>query len=187
MTSNPINSQPASPATQQEKHFTARIRPSYTGNNAVRWQPVFDKMIDSGEDREVMCSTTGYKSRTLYIHANDALLWLMEFSPNKTRYSALRAQITISQYEDRIVLKFKRSLKIIGATQLETVEKKQTWRNDLQEWLENAKDGEIWDTRKLYNEFSILTAEDKTWLVTLLAPLSGVEMNQGEDWIKVMR
>lgn len=182
MPDTPTKIQSTSPKDYSKYSFPTRA--SYTPSNAAQFKAVFDKMMETQENQEILSSVSKLKPNTLYIKANDALKWLAECHPTEAdRYSLLKSRVSIRKLDDRILIYFKTSMAHTISAAAVVVKPGVQWKDELVEWLEKAQDGDIWERQ----EISIHT-DDKKWLTNLLAGLGGgVEAEIKENSVRIMR
>lgn len=182
MSDNSTKIQSTSPQDYSKYAFPTRA--SYTPSNAAQFKAVFDKMMETQENQEILSSVSKLKPNTLYIKANDALKWLAECHPSEAdRYSLLKSRVSIRKLDDRILIYFKTSMAHTISKATVAVKPGVSWKDELVEWLEKAQDGDMWEKDKI----SVLS-EEKKWLMNLLAGLGdGVEADIKENSVRIMR
>jgi len=162
-------------------------RPSYSPDNAFKFKPIFDKMLESGEAQQITTADTGLRVSTLYLKTQDALKWLADMHPSeRTKYLQLRNIIRIRRDDrgGRILLHFKLGLSPVKATSSAATS---PWKDELEKWLGTAQAGEIWDSTKLFKEPITVTAADKSWIENMLSRLDDTEADIQPTSVRVMR
>ncbi len=187
MLSTPITS---SSVFDPETDIGIHTRPYYSAKNAVEFKGVFDELVSSRENRQILCSDVGIKSSTLYQKAQDALKFLADNGDPK--YAALRSEISMRRKSDRVLLFFKSSIKHIISKggmiegSMEDGKVLRTWKDDVVEWLEGAKSGDIYDSRERCKGL-VLNTEERTTLTLLLAGVEGCELDLQSDYWRIAR
>lgn len=173
-----------------ESDIGINIRCYYTPTAANEYKPIFDELLASRENRQILCSDVGLKSSTLYQKCQDALKWLAD--NGDPRYAILRKEISIRRKSDRILLFFKSSMRyviskggVVGGTRV-LEEQARSWKDDLVEWLGKAKSGDIYDSRDKYGGL-ILSGEEREWLVRMLGGVEGCELDQQREYFRIAR
>lgn len=192
-----IDFQPANPSvTSLVGHRSpapttqANYRSSYGPDNAKEYKPLFDALIaGGGKPIEVTTEVTGYKPSTLHKNANDALKFLSDFdTTDDKRYMKLRQALRISKQTTGILCYFKPALAaILSMKAATTSDDDSTWRTLLESWLGTAQTGQIWDSKEVLGVDIVVTPSDHKWLMAMVAPLDGVELDEQPNRVRVMR
>lgn len=192
MSDTPITSRPSTVTPPLRKatstSVVAQHRPSYTYENAEKWKPTFDELIATKMMREVLTADTGLRTSTLYLNAQDSLKWLCDNSAkeeDKQRYSQLRNQIKITKLEEGgIRFVFKATIGFIASQPAGVVINNLTpsWISEFESWLLTAQSGDLFEKNKIR-----VSKDEHTWLMKMLAPLEGVELEVTETSVKIMR
>lgn len=176
---------------QQDRTVNVSCSQSYTPSNAQKWQDTFDAMIATQKNRVVTQAQTGLKVNTLYQNANFALKWLMDNSAtlnDRAKYAALRSQVKIRRYTDRIEIYFKPTLpnmstiQSIPSADISTVT---GWKEQFEAWLPTAQPGEIFERTGI-----VVTVEQAQMLIKTMAQLGEdceVEVGPKMESVRVMR
>lgn len=163
-----------------------KIRWTYSQINADEIRPIFDEMIRSNKNMEIMVVKTGYKIDVLQTKCSDALKWLKEngSEEDKQKYSKLRSSIKIGKSDDntRIVMYFRGNLiaaigQILqGKNPIEVVK----------DWVSNAQANDIFDSRQRISDNVKLSEAQREQLTTLCAEL-GLELEITDNDFRVMK
>lgn len=183
--SSDVNTLPPRKTRVDPRLEFAPYRATYTPKNAELFRGIYDKMHDTQQAQEILCSVTGLRPNTIYLKAQDALKWLAENHPtNRDRYMILRSRISIRKMEDRILLYFKSNIGNAISAATAGVSMTREWKVELQRWLTNAQDGEIFTKEGIH-----LEPDDVAWLTKLVAGLgAGAELEMvGTTGFRVMR
>lgn len=165
----------------------ASIRNTLSPKNASEFRALFDDMIKTRENRQVLSSTTGLKSSTLYQKCNDALKFLAENGSATSPYRTLRQDISIKRRSDRIVLYFKQSIRHVVEMQgIISTQADELWKSQFTTWLGSAKVGDLYDSREVHPTL-VLGDEDRKWLTQLLSGVDGAELDLQPAYFRVAR
>lgn len=186
---NPIISIPLPAIPKDNDLLQPVVNAYYSSGNANMFRPLFDEMIATRDNLQVLESQTSIKANTLYQKANYALRYLIDTVGEP--YTTFRARIVIRRRSDRILLYYKQTVDqilakgglqsaVIGTTTTTT------WRDDLQEWIAKAKSGDIYDSQERFKGI-VISPEERQWLVQILSGLDGVEIDLKEDGFRVCR
>ncbi len=159
-------------------------RSTYSPSNTERFRPIFDIMLASEENQEILTSETGLKPSTLYIAANDARKWLAECHPTeREKWTAFYNRTRIRKTDRGILVFWRESLRVMqGHTITKDSLENVGWKNELAVWLTTAQSGDIFERRGVY-----VTDENRGWVINLMAEVGDSEVDCGTDYVRVMR
>ena len=208
MTKNQINSLPL---TEKDKESllikfssqtdTQRIRRStYTQNNAELFRDFFDTIIRDSQERELPYTEfPNHTKESVYQKFTDALRWLCDNDPLKSKYQELRNNYHCRRTQRSLIF-IKAGGRVTGIKALgrpvsskefhgevvdtDTVKREQqkildgievvipSWRNQLIQWIEQGE----------YNKVHTivcqepLSDDDHIWIKTTISGLSGIDV-----------
>lgn len=175
---------------EHDTKLDIHTRPYFSAKTASEFKGVFDIMLTTRENQQILCSDAGIKSSTLYQKTQDALKFLAENGDPK--YRTLRGEVSIRRKTDRIIIFFKSSITHIiarggivgGEAEAET--KLRSWKDDIAEWIVKAKSGDVYDSRETFNGL-VITEEEYVWLVRFLGGIEGTELDRQLTYFRIAR
>ena len=155
-------------------------RSSYSPNAAKQFQPILDRLLETGKDVYISSQETGYSPNTLYVKFNDGFKFIVDnFDENK--YTLLRSRVSVRKLDNGILVYFKDTTK--NAMSLREIEYEYNdsirWKNDLETWYKTAKDSE------LFERSVAVSNDDKEWVYNLVGPESEVDVTESK--VRVMK
>jgi len=156
----------------------------YTPESASHVVDVFDEMIKTGEDKNVMSDKIGLKPTSLYLKFQDGLKWLCENHPTRQEvYSLFRMRVKITKTDWGLRIYFKNN--IANTIMKNTLTKESlTWKDRFDEWFKTAQQYDIFEEENV-----IVTDTQKEYVINVMSGLNSptAQVQITSNTVKVMR
>jgi hypothetical protein len=163
------------PERKQQEQIKKK-RSTYSAVSAASVKHIIDRLLQTPDDVFIPIKDSGYSMRTLYCKINDALKWFVDNSKDQEYldYCLLRTQISVREINNKdnpgVLIYFKSGMRKMRKNSVKySTTDTSRWRNDVVRWLQQAKDGEMFDSGDFEEA---LTDEDQVWLINNIEKLA---------------